>query len=298
MVHFDIVHGCQLRCIGCPNSTILDKVSRIPVDRFARCLDNLDAERIQRFQLFNFGEPLLHDDLPQLFEVLRGHRSRIGEIEISTNAQFVRWPQLEAVIASRLLDRLVVSCDGDGTAESFERLRPPARWPVLMEFIERVAELKHRLHPGLELMTRTIVDSRAAITTWRSILQPMGWRPTFRGWKIMPDAAENPSGRSFVAGRGACTFVEPADSVFIDADGTVVPCCAHPRAGDFGNLQFQKYSKILASQARAEFVADMIERREQMSICARCEYGPRGNVGPSGSKNSLPKERISTLFTL
>lgn len=36
-----------------------------------------------------------------------------------------------------VLTRLVVSCDGDGTPESYERLRPPSRWERLIEFLER-----------------------------------------------------------------------------------------------------------------------------------------------------------------
>jgi len=59
-VHFDIVHGCQLRCVGCPNSTLEPKIHRIPVEDFALCLGNIDVERIHTLRLYNYGEPLLH----------------------------------------------------------------------------------------------------------------------------------------------------------------------------------------------------------------------------------------------
>ena len=32
-LHFDIVHGCQLRCVGCPNSILQPKIKRMPVAR-------------------------------------------------------------------------------------------------------------------------------------------------------------------------------------------------------------------------------------------------------------------------
>src|SRR5581483_1018256 len=70
VVHFDIVGGCQLRCVGCPNSTILNKVTRQTPSDFAACLSNIDVEHVALFRLFNYGEPLLHDDLPGVFDAL------------------------------------------------------------------------------------------------------------------------------------------------------------------------------------------------------------------------------------
>src|SRR5512136_2389955 len=45
-LHFDIVHGCQLRCIACPNSTLESKIQMVTVEDFGRCLSNIDVERI------------------------------------------------------------------------------------------------------------------------------------------------------------------------------------------------------------------------------------------------------------
>ena len=65
-VHFDIVHGCQLRCVGCPNSTLEPKIYRIPVADFSRCLANIDVERIHTLRLYNYGEPLLHKKIASI----------------------------------------------------------------------------------------------------------------------------------------------------------------------------------------------------------------------------------------
>ena len=59
-LHFDIVNGCQLRCVGCPNSTLEPKIQRISIDDFDLCMGNIDVERIHTLRLFNYGEPLLH----------------------------------------------------------------------------------------------------------------------------------------------------------------------------------------------------------------------------------------------
>ena len=111
--HFDVVNGCQLTCVGCPNSTLHPKVQRISEETFATCLGNIDVKVISLLRLFNYGEPLLHDRLPDLVKLIPQQRWRVREVEISTNAQFVDWDMVEQIIRLRILTRLVVSCDGD-----------------------------------------------------------------------------------------------------------------------------------------------------------------------------------------
>ena len=158
----DIVHGCQLRCVGCPNSTIMDKVRRIELADFRRCMANVDVQYVQYLRLFNFGEPLLHDNLTGIFAILLEQPWRADVVEISTNAQFCHWEDFSTALQLGVLDRLVVSCDGDGTPEQYEALRPPGKWDKLIEFLVRAREagfddfdrvqvppvLRRRLSPG------------------------------------------------------------------------------------------------------------------------------------------------------
>jgi len=278
-VHFDIVGGCQLRCVGCPNSTILNKVTRIEPPVFGACLKNIDVERVGIFRLFNYGESLLHDDLPAIFDQLETAPTfSVGFLEMSTNAQFARWDQLEDVLRRRRVNRLVVSCDGDGTPASYERLRPPARWEKLIAFLVKARELRDRLCPGMELMTRTVVFEESHAAAWRAVLEPLGWRPEFRWWINLVGASEDLSGRTWQPGQGLCPFVEPNDNLYVDADGTVVPCCAHPRAGDFGNLTAEKWSTIVASAKRANFVEQLQSDRAALEICGKCEFGANSDL--------------------
>lgn len=67
-VQLDIVHGCQLRCVGRLNSTLLPRIGRIAVSDFDCAPRNIDVERIDTYRLFNFGEPLLHKELASIVE--------------------------------------------------------------------------------------------------------------------------------------------------------------------------------------------------------------------------------------
>jgi Iron-sulfur cluster-binding domain len=266
--HFDIVNGCQLACIGCPNSTLQPKVSRITPEDFHLCLGNIDVKAIVLFRLFNFGEPLLHPDLPVLLRQIPRQKWRAQQIELSTNAQFARWEVLEEALRERVLTRLVVSCDGDGTPAEYERLRPPSRWSKLVEFLTRAAALRDRWHPGLELLTRTICTTPEGQERWRALLLPLGWTPEFRGWMTLPEAAvrfEDQRG-----GLGVCEFLRRPASLFVTADGDVVPCCDHPKAALLGNLKHQTASAILAGSARRDLAGRLAAGRAAVPICNRC----------------------------
>lgn len=292
-LHFDVVHGCQLRCVGCPNSTLLPKIKRIAVDDFARCLANIDVDEVHTMRLFNFGEPLLHKELSKCVALIPQQKWTTQAVEISTNAQQVYWNDFEEMLRLNVLTRLVVSCDGDGTPGEYERLRPPSKWEKLIEFLERAKDLRDRHSPKLQLITRSVSEVPEHRARWESVLVPRGWTPEFRRWMILPESINNMTGRAAKAPPGPCFFVADASQfkdhpwhgqinlLYVDWDGTVVPCCMHPKASVFGNLREQKYSEILFGDRRAKFIDTMKQSRETMPVCGECEIGPVGDEGPS-----------------
>ncbi len=127
----------------------------------------------------------------------------------------------------------------------------------------------------------------------------------------LPQAQENMTGRTVIAPPGHCMFLADAkdfhsnawfgeiNQLYVDADGTVVPCCMHPRAGVFGNLLTQKYSEIQNGEARNQFKQMMQNNRAAMPVCGNCDIGPVGNERPSfwspitywsANKNELPEK--------
>jgi radical SAM protein with 4Fe4S-binding SPASM domain len=294
-VQFDIVHGCQLRCVGCPNSTLLPEIKRISVLDFDRALRNIDVERIHTLRLFNFGEPLLHNQLADIVACIPKQKWKASVVEISTNAQKVNWDDFEEMIKLEVVTRLVVSGDGNGTPEDYERLRPPSRWERLIEFLERARALRDKWAPGMQLITRNVceADPPENRQRWRDLLVPRGWTPEFRRWMALPEAVSNMTGREIVSPSKVCGFLQDASAfkghpwhgeinlLYVDADGTVVPCCLHPQAGNLGNLFSQTFNEILASRKRKDFIKFMERQRQSMPICNKCEMGPVGEEGAS-----------------
>ena len=296
ILHLDIVGGCQLRCVGCPNSTLMPKVKQVPLELFDKILGHIDVDYVRTLRLFNYGEPLLHEHFSEVLKRLPLQRWQAERVEISTNAQHVYWEDFEEALKTRVLTKLVVSCDGDGSAEAYERLRPPGKWSKFIEFLERTKALRDKWHPDLELATRSVIETASDMENWRNVVEPRGWTAEFRTWKALPESIENRTGRELTAPPGICTFVAPSDrfghhyhgelnQLYIDWDGTVVPCCVHPKAGELGSLADTPYSALIYGPKREAFLAQMERDRASMSVCGQCEYGPPEDPGPSFDDN-------------
>jgi len=268
--HFDVVQGCQLRCIGCPNSTLLPKIDHITPEGFDQCLRNVDVRQVETLRLFNFGEPFLHPDLEGLLPVVKEQRFLVERLEISTNAMICDEDRIRAILDSGVVTHLVVSCDGDGTPAEFERLRPPAKWSKLITFLETAQRVKTQLRSPVHLMTRTICSSDEGQTRWRGVLESRGWTPEFRAWKILPQAAENPTERPACVQNRVCWPMSGVN-LFVDCHGDVIPCCSTPNLPPLGNLYRQKFSEIHGGEARARMLGFLKTGRVDDPICGQCE---------------------------
>ncbi len=266
----DIVHGCQLRCIGCPNSTLKPKIKKMSVPDFTKIINNINVKHVNLFRLFNFGEPLLHENLPDLLRELDKRSFSISNIELSTNGQYHDFPVLEEAIKLKIINTINVSCDGNGTEEDYERLRPPSRWSKFILFVNKLSELRDRLDPNLKIMTRTICEDKVSQERWRELLTPLGFEIEFRGWIYMPESSVNMTGVPVSTKEGVCSFLRDSSRLYVDYDGTIVPCCVHPAAGNLGNLLDSKLSRIISGEKKVLFVNKMKEDRASIPICNQC----------------------------
>lgn len=268
----DVVHGCQLRCIGCPNSILRPKISFMSVTDFELIIKNVDVGYIKRLRLFNFGEPLLHPALPDILMRIRSSTNPpVRTVEIFTNAQHHDFPMLAEIFKTGVVNSFAVSCDGDGTKEEYERLRPPGKYEKLIEFLTKAKELRDRYAPNMILRTSNICETEEGRRLWIETLTPLGWTPNFRGWYHLPGSIRSRAGENSIVIKKGCFFMRDR-YLFVDADGTVIPCCIHPRAFVLGNLKTQKYSEILRSEARRKKLLELRTAKKKMPICGDCGY--------------------------
>lgn len=266
----DVVRGCQLRCIGCPISILKPKIEFIPPVDFGKILANVDVKDVELLRLFNFGEPLLHPEIVRLTRMIKDAPFKTHDIEISTNAQVLRKENLKHLVKDGIITRIAVSCDGDGTPKDYERMRTPAKWIKLMEFIKYVGKLKRKYNKKLELVTRSICTSKAGQRRWKNQVKRHSWKPLFRGKWELPDSQDYNKPSNIPAGK--CLFVEKRKGwrLYCDIDGTIVPCCRHPRALVLGNLLKKKYTEIRETEQFQDAV-NSLNDRHSVPICCDCD---------------------------
>ena len=268
--HFDIVQGCQLRCIGCPNSILLPKIDHITPEAFDACLRNVDVNRVKVMRLFNFGEPFLHPDLKGLLEVLKTQTWKRDRVEVSTNAMIFDEKKLRDVIGSGVVTHLFVSCDGDGTPAEFERLRPPAKWHKLITFLEGAARIKQELGSPIRLGTRNVCNTTEGRNRWTELLQPRGWDPEFRDWLALPNTSGKPWDRDLKVTNKVCWPMSGVNLV-VNALGDVIPCCHYPDMVPMGNLKTQTFSAVHRGALRRQMLNLLKTDRVNDKICGQCE---------------------------
>lgn len=249
----DIVSGCQLKCIGCPNSTIEKKIEFMSLQTLRTCLENIDV-KVNLLRLFNFGEVILH---PHFVEMVRLVNEWGGykKLEISTNGQI--WSKVTDLLKVDV-DRVVVSCDGNSGRESYEWIRRGATWDQLMKCLD---VLENSL-PKNKRLIRCITTKRYQ-DKWRKLLP--NWDISFREWIPMPRSRSNPSQRTDFKSKGSCEHVD-TDNLYVDYDGVVGPCCNYPNAFYIGNLTTEKVSYLIKRKR---------ELREKMEgkrwgVCREC----------------------------
>lgn len=86
----DVVSACNLRCPSCPvgNMSYVAPTSKIDLQLFERIVAKADRDyNVEQISLFNWGEPLLHPELPALVRAVRARRIRV---QLSSNLNVLR----------------------------------------------------------------------------------------------------------------------------------------------------------------------------------------------------------------
>jgi radical SAM protein with 4Fe4S-binding SPASM domain len=160
-----------------------------------------------------------------------------------------------------------LSCDGNGTAHSYEELRPPAKWNKLIYFARKVGEIKKKYAPNLNLFTKTICVDQKEQNKWNEIMNPLGWTPKFRNWLPLPDSLRTTKKE---IGKGPCRFIS-AGKLYVRWNGDVTLCCYHPHSAILGNLKQQKFSEIIKGKKRADILSKLHHHRDKMKVCGICQ---------------------------
>jgi MoaA/NifB/PqqE/SkfB family radical SAM enzyme len=244
----DIVGTCNLRCPTCPvgNSPRRPR-GFMGLDMFERIVAKIGRESPvphPQINLYNWGEPLLHPDLPAMISLLRGAGMRSC---LSTNLNIKRG--LEAAIAAAP-DELKISLSGF-SPETYSRAHARGKIDLVKANMRLVREYadRHRVTTKIWVGHHIYKSNQNEMEQVRQFCETLGFRycpirafymplervlevlqgqPNPRDNGILEDLIRSPAEqqRAAAAQRSGCFDCELRfNQTVINHDGTVALCC-------------------------------------------------------------------------
>ena len=135
--YLETTNYCNLDCSFCNRMDVIGPLKHMSLDRWEKLLDGISHHPIQEAKLMGMGEPMLH---PQFDEVCKMFKDTFPDarVIVATNCQYKIKPNTKFrekfENSLKYIDMCYLSIDGHG--EHYERDRAPAKWDVLLNFLE------------------------------------------------------------------------------------------------------------------------------------------------------------------
>ena len=307
IMNIDPASVCQLRCPSCPTgveneskrvrSPIMLRERGIMSTGLFDALLNEVGEYLFFIMLYNWGEPLLHRDLPAFIRKAKEYQIAV---EIHTNLSLrMDDARMEDLLSSGV-DVIAASLDGF-TQETYQTYRRGGNFELAKTNIERLAAMRERLGIKTEIIWNFLVFrfNEHEIDTARQYCDQIGvtfnrrdafitnpdWLPSYRQNEAKELKNPSPPQPKPANPRGnqrpnPCTWHYSVSA--INANGLVSPCCAPwDQKDDFGLIQpgtvsFRDvWNNNLYRKSRGAFANKPVPGLENIdNICLRCPYGP------------------------
>jgi radical SAM protein with 4Fe4S-binding SPASM domain len=277
---------CNLACPTCPTGK--GKIAPKPqmsVERFDAVVSAL-VPRLVTLALWNYGEPLLHRDLPAI--IARAKARGVRVVKVSSNAHFLNGERGRGLLASGL-DVLILCVDG-ASEETYQVFRKGGDFASVARQVAWICAEKKRLgiaRPHIDLQFIVMRHNEHELDEIRRLAAEWG----IDHLRIKTVGAEDPTTRYLVpttkllsryredgshnASHPFCTMAW--DHTVVNVDGSVTPCCyLRPDMGDefiMGNVFETPFDEIWQGERYRAFREAMLDGRESMRVCNRCRGG-------------------------
>ncbi|HWO18735.1 MAG TPA: glycosyltransferase [Kofleriaceae bacterium] len=278
---------CNLACPTCPTGT--GKIAPRP----AMSLAQFDAvlgqlrPRLRNLALWNYGEPLLNKELPQM--IAHAKEAGVGVVKVSSNVHFLDGERGLALLRSGL-DVLILSVDGASQA-TYQTFRKDGDFATVARAVAWLCGEKRRqglARPRIELQFIAMRHNEHELPEMRRLAREWG----VDALRIKTVSADDDATRHLVPAsrllsryevdhatpstrHAFCTMAW--DHAVINVDGSVTPCCyLRPDMGDpfvMGNVFETPFPEIWRGERYRRFRAAMLAGRADLPVCNRCRGG-------------------------
>ena len=245
---------CNLRCIMCWTTYERDGnrgrygVVDLPRDRLLALLEAPELERTT-LSVVGGGEPFVY---PHLADLLRAGPTENRRLMIMTNGTLLHEHDEFWRAAERAPITLTFSVDA-ATAATYEKIRPPGKWDVLVRNIERFVALRER-NPLLRVQTSYVILRQNLAEIPEFMLLNLRWgagyihfHPAIRG-AFPPEWLVDPFDVEFVRTMATAADVARAHGIALDRPEELVPA----RFVSGGRIVTTAVPPALPSHSRAQ----------------------------------------------
>jgi len=254
----EVTSLCNLRCTICPlgNGMMARQRQIMEPETWTAALASLPAG-LERLNLNNWGEPLLH---PRLLSMLRQARGALPDCEIAfaTNATRLDAEIGATLLAEGLVDEVQFSVDGG--ASEYEAIRG-ASYGDVVDNIRRFLDERERSGAPVRTVLKMVVSATTAGAADAVVAE---WGARVDEVRLQAQVTYEPSARVGICGQ---LFNQ---HLVILSGGDVVPCCV-----DFdgtlavGSALSDSLDTIWRG-ARMERLRAAHSRGRYPDICRRC----------------------------
>jgi MoaA/NifB/PqqE/SkfB family radical SAM enzyme len=267
-LHIDIesTNDCNLRCPMCGRNFMKEKIGHMSWELYKKIIDEGSKYKLPSVKLNYRGEPLLH---PKLVEMVKyAKKMKILEVQFNTNGVLLTEEKIREFIEAGL-DRIIFSVDG-ATKETYERIRWPAKFEVVVQNIRRLVELRDELgydRPCVRVQMVNMEETRHEIEAFIKM-----WKPVANKLGIITKRERDPT-KKISKHRKAFPCPQIWQRMMVCWDGEVRMCCGdwlgEIRVGDatkeslYDLWHGEVYTRIRELHRRGEF--------DKIPVCAKCE---------------------------
>jgi radical SAM protein with 4Fe4S-binding SPASM domain len=285
-LNFEFCSSCNLRCKWC-SLDHTKKADMMNPEILEKVLDDILKNKsfnLERIDLHNAGEVLLHNNLKEMLKVIAGKKKAFKNVYITllTNATLLTDEISNILINSSALDVIRFSVDG-GTKSLYEEIRNGAKWDLVKKNILSFIELNKRNDRKIRKVEIICIipPDKPQMTSWMEedfkqvfsrvddveLRYPHNWDGStelnITYSQTMAKYFENNKDKM-------CMFL--LKNLVVLPNGDVTVCCADLNSrGVVGNVKYSSMEELYFTKKRLNMI-ELYRRnkKSEINLCQKC----------------------------
>ena len=283
-VNIEFSSQCNLRCQFCSLDHEKPKhiISAEILEKFlVGFIKDKRYSSIERINLYNGGEVLLHPKRVEMLEVIKKYKDlakeqkkHFPEIHLLSNGMLLREKLSEQIIDLDVIDLLGISFDG-GTPESFEEMRTLAKWDIFYKNIIAFDKIRKEKNSSVKMSgISCIPQGLPKKIDWmhpefQDLYKLLDWYElrSLHNWAGDIEEVKAPEKKHKIG----CTLL--MEQLVLLPNGDITICCIDLNSkAVIGNILKTDFVDIYKSEERLSYLKLHLQgKKDEIDFCRSCE---------------------------